>query len=300
MNISIACWTKDYSFMMNINKLSSRLNGDYLSVLNKRLISENDQLKKIKEQSTLIITNINEDLAKKDRQISELEALLKASSLNRPAGDTETRWRKSKERDSSECRSLKFEVSQKDEALHFKERSLNDANLELKRLRSEVLNMKEQLNLNEERNLSIQTQLRVKDDTIKRLENKIKTLVDTKSIAIKLQPTDSRSEIRHSLAPISPVKFSPLSGNNFESKTFCQGQNKKLKSKTRKSKIKSQAEKFAGVNYDSLLSMLIWQSQMFEETWAAANNNSYSSPYKPQGRHIKNLSPISSKYLSSF
>lgn len=202
--------------MKSTNKLNSRINGDYLSVLNKKLISEIDQLKKIKEQSTIIISNLKEDWDKGNKKIKELENLLKSTNVNRPSGDIETRWRKSKERDSSEWRSLKFEVSQKDEALNFKERSLKEANSELKRLRSEVLNMKEKLNINEERNLSIQSQLRAKDDTIKRLENKIKTLVDTKSIAIKLETANSCSETRHSLVQISPSKFSPLTGGNLK------------------------------------------------------------------------------------
>lgn len=85
-------------------KLSSKLNGDYLAVLNKRLISENDQLKKIKEQSNHIIANLNDDLATMGDRIKELEEHLRIANEKLPCGDVELRARRSKERDSSTCK----------------------------------------------------------------------------------------------------------------------------------------------------------------------------------------------------
>lgn len=85
-------------------KLNSKLNGDYLSVLNKRLISENDQLKKIKEQSNHIIINLNNDLAAMGDRIKELEEHLRIANEKLPSGDVELRARRSKERDSSMCK----------------------------------------------------------------------------------------------------------------------------------------------------------------------------------------------------
>lgn len=101
---------------------------------------------------------------------------------------------------------LKFEVSQKTEALNFKEKSLKDANSDLKRLRASVIDLKEQINLQEEKHISLQAQLRTKSDTIKRLESKLEAFKNTKSIAIQLELNEPINELKKSITEESWFK----------------------------------------------------------------------------------------------
>lgn len=72
-------------------KINSRISTDYLSVLNKRLLGENEQLKKIKQQSAEIIKTLNESLEKRDEKISELQGDLEIIKRGVPRGEVEKR-----------------------------------------------------------------------------------------------------------------------------------------------------------------------------------------------------------------
>jgi len=65
------------------------------------LLSENDQLKTIKEQSNEIINSLNDNLLVSEQKIKELKEHLEAANKNLPKGDIELRVRRSKERDNS-------------------------------------------------------------------------------------------------------------------------------------------------------------------------------------------------------
>lgn len=101
---------------------------------------------------------------------------------------------------------LKFEISQKTEALNFKEKSLKEANSDLKKLRSSVIDLKEQINMQEEKHISLQAQLRTKTDTIKRLESKLEAFKNTKSIAVQLEITEPMNELKKSFTEESWFK----------------------------------------------------------------------------------------------
>lgn len=108
-------------------------------------------------------------------------------------------------------------MNQKEEALTFKDKQFKQTNQDLKKLRAQVLSLKEELNLKEEKSISMKAQLRTQNDTIRRLERQLQNFQNTKSIAIQLENPDSNSlprAIDHS------NQLSPLSRNGFESKTF--------------------------------------------------------------------------------
>ncbi|CAI2375922.1 unnamed protein product [Moneuplotes crassus] len=86
-------------------KLNTRVNSDYLSILNKRLLSENDQLKKIKDQSSEIIKTLNENLCHRDKRIEEQ---LEHTNKNLPKGDVAKRVRREKDRNASVNKKLQF------------------------------------------------------------------------------------------------------------------------------------------------------------------------------------------------
>lgn len=77
------------------------MNSDYLSVLNKRLLSENEQLNIIKGQSSEIIKALNDNLISSEKKILELQEHLMVANNSLPKGDIELRVRRSKERDTS-------------------------------------------------------------------------------------------------------------------------------------------------------------------------------------------------------
>jgi len=138
------------------------VNSDYLSVLNKRLLSENEQLKKIKVQSCDIIKTLNENLVDCEKRIKEQQEHLQIANNNLPKGDVELRLRRSKERDTSVNKKLKFDVNQKDEAIKFKDKSLKIANQEIKELRKSIIQLKDSINLYEDKNISLQSQIKAK------------------------------------------------------------------------------------------------------------------------------------------
>lgn len=166
--------------------LTSKLNSDYLAKLNKRLISENDQLKSMKEQSGQIIDNLKQDLQQSQKLVDELTEKLASANSNLPHGDTDRHRRRSQDRATSASRKLQFELGQKEEALIFKDKSLKTAEADIKQLRTSVVELKNSINMYEEKNLSLQSQLRAKNDLIKKLENKLKAFVDTKQVSVNL------------------------------------------------------------------------------------------------------------------
>ena len=178
--------------MNSTNKLNSKLNSDYLSVLNKRLLAENDQFKKIKDQSNLIIANLNNDLSSSYEEIDQLKQ--KLEKLNISLGkDTGTKSKHTNSNYEHEISQLKFELNQALEGLNFKERALKNANSELISLRTNVLDLKAQINHQQERSFGSKTQIEAKDDKIKLLEKKITGIINSTSIAIKLEIQQDQS-----------------------------------------------------------------------------------------------------------
>ena len=178
--------------MNSTNKLNSKLNSDYLSVLNKRLLAENDQLKKVKDQSNLIIANLNSDLSSSYEKIEKLQQKYEKSSISTDK-EIDNRIKPTNPNYENEIKQLKFELNQALEGLSFKERTLKNANSELVSLRASVLDLKAQINHQEERSLGNKTQIEAKDDKIKLLEKKISNLLNSTSIAIKLEIQQDQS-----------------------------------------------------------------------------------------------------------
>ena len=54
-----------------------------------------------------------------------------------------------------------------------------------------MLELKEDINTYEEKNLSLKSQLKAKNDTIKRLESKLKAFRESKSIGVRLEVSDT-------------------------------------------------------------------------------------------------------------
>lgn len=142
---------------------------------------------------------------------------------------------------------LKFDVNQKEEAIKFKDKSLRIANQDIKKLRESVIELKENINVYEEKNISLQSQIRGKNDIIKRLERKVQAFINTKSIAVKLETNSlNNNEDKHILrnkgllSDRGQIKF-------------------KLKRKT-------EVQKLTGMNFDSLLAMTINQAKHFENS----------------------------------
>jgi uncharacterized coiled-coil protein SlyX len=275
--------------------LNSKLNGDYLSVLNKRLISENDQLKKVKEHSNQIIQSLNEDLAAQDEQIATLEAHLKIATQNLPSGDVESRAKKSRERDNSQNKKLQFELNMKDEVLNFREKSLKQANNEIKRIHNSLIEANDRIGLQEQKHESINAQLKAKNDLIRRLEAKIDAFKNTKSIAVKLDTFGGLEDVRKSVERAknlesmycfsfnlaSPMHVKTLSRKEFESRTFWNGQNRSKKLFRRKSK-KTEFEKLTGIPYDGIFAMMVCQAQDLEKT---LNSKSKSTERTPENQN---------------
>ena len=272
-------------------KLNSKLNGDYLSVINKRLLVDNDMLTRVKEQSYQIIASLKEDISAQDSKIITLEEQLKVVNKNLPSGDIELRAKRSKERDNTLCQKLKFETDMKDEALTFKDKSLKQANAELKKLRNIVLEQNERNNMQEQNQVSLKSQIQAKNDLIRRLESKVKAFKDTKSIAIELETNQSVSEVRSQLSDLnSKLIFThynigsltptrTLTKSEFENKTFWNGQNRQKSNLSKKKiKVKSKFEKLNGIPYDSMLAMMICQAKDLEGNQKKQDRNVFYSP----------------------
>lgn len=171
------------------------MHSDYLSMWNKRLLSENDQLKKIKEQSSEIIKTLNENLCGREKRIQELQEHLEIANKGLPKGDIELRARREKDRDISSHKKLTFELNQKEEAIRLKEKSLKVWHQDIKKLKQSVCELKESICAYEEKNLSLKSQIKAKNDIINRLESKISGFENTKSISVKME-VDNCNELQ--------------------------------------------------------------------------------------------------------
>lgn len=226
-------------------------------------MSENDQLKKIKEQSYVIINNLNENVEMSHKQVREIEQRLQIATQQLPYGEVDSKIRKNRDRDNSQNKKFEFDLSQKQEALNFKDKSLKQASQDIKKLKDKLVILKKDISIYEEKNISLKSQINAKNDCIRNLESKVTALINTSSISIKLE-TDKISNEKLSAEEnsmfhrnicniINNIDSSLISRNHikkdFESKSF--NQDDKLTSCFRnKSKAKTVAHKLSGLSFD--------------------------------------------------
>ncbi|CAI2366259.1 unnamed protein product [Moneuplotes crassus] len=273
------CMLKQSLFLFDeYKKLNSRVHSDYISMCNKRLLSENDQLKKIKEQSSEIIKTLNENLCGREKRIQELQEHLEIANKSLPKGDIELRARREKDRDISSHKKLTFELNQKEEAIKLKDKSLKVCNQDIKKLKQSVSELKESICAYEEKNLSLKSQIRAKNDIIKRLESKILGFENTKSISVRMEVEDCNG-----LQKFHTLENYPARDSSIHSKKHSRKSNERMSYRDKpirikaklSSKKKTAIEKLTGLNYDSLLAMTIAQAKEVENALLKPENTSY-------------------------
>jgi uncharacterized protein (UPF0335 family) len=128
------------------------------------------------------------------KQVVQLEERMKIANQQLPFGDVDTKARRSRERGTSQNKKHEFELGQKQETLNIKDKALKQAGYDIKKLKDTLVMFKKDISIYEEKNTSLQVQIKAKNDSIKRLESKVKDLANNASITIKLEQNPINNE----------------------------------------------------------------------------------------------------------
>ena len=169
----------------NAKDLNSRLQGDYLSILNKRLISENDQLKQTLAQCDEIIKDLQHKTSERESQIELMSRSVASPGAPAIQAPADMKRATSRERRVA-ARELNFEVGQLQEALAMKKDELKNTKLLAEKHRQQGEAFQREAAKKDREIASLKELLQARSDQLRVMDIKLTQLIDKKTVEVSV------------------------------------------------------------------------------------------------------------------